>query len=175
MRFGKIAPNRYFDKMGMYIPARIEGIPFDVRFQLDLGYPHTEIYENPLDSLYATDPTIKHKVGRLQAFYHFWDNKRSYKDITIKADRYAFKTQDCYLNRHFGTQISRDSILTKPGLVIGTIEIAGQKFNSVEIYADHRKEVQEADGTAAYLVTGNALFWNKTVIIDFRNKTFGVK
>lgn len=81
MRFGKIAPNRYFDKMGMYIPARIDG----------------------------------------------------------------------------------------------TIEIAGQKFNSVEIYADHRKEVQEADGAAAYLVTGNALFWNKTVIIDFRNKTFGVK
>jgi len=58
----------------------------------------------------------------------------------------------------------------------GTIEIGGQKFNDVEIYADHRKASQEkALNDPSYLVTGNALFWDKMVIIDFKRKLFGVK
>lgn len=59
--------------------------------------------------------------------------------------------------------------------IAGTIEIGGQKFDSVEIYADHREKIQEALNAPPYLVTGNALFWNKTIIIDFKHKQFGVQ
>ncbi len=50
-------------------------------------------------------------------------------------------------------------------------ELGGQKFSGTMIYVDYRKEAR----TSEYdLITGNALFWNKTIIIDFKNKQFGV-
>ncbi len=58
----------------------------------------------------------------------------------------------------------------------GIAELGGQKFTDVEIYADHRKDRQEAAlADPSYLIAGNALFWDKTVIIDFKHKAFGVK
>jgi hypothetical protein len=57
-------------------------------------------------------------------------------------------------------------------LIKDTFELAGQKFSNVKVYADHRGVgvSGETDG-----LTGNALFWDKTIIIDFKNKRFGVK
>ncbi|HVF95673.1 MAG TPA: hypothetical protein VM871_00045, partial [Flavisolibacter sp.] len=49
--------------------------------------------------------------------------------------------------------------------------LAGQTFAGTTIYADGREyNLSAFDGIA-----GNALFWNKTLVIDFRNKRFGVK
>lgn len=57
-------------------------------------------------------------------------------------------------------------------LINDTFELAGKKFCNVKVYADYRKlgNENETDG-----ITGNTLFWDKTIIIDFRNKKFGVK
>jgi len=57
-------------------------------------------------------------------------------------------------------------------LIKDTFELAGQKFHHIKVYANHSGLGidNKADGMA-----GNALFWNKTIIIDFRNKKFGVK
>jgi len=50
--------------------------------------------------------------------------------------------------------------------------LGGQQFNAAMIYADHRKIKDNNEWDA---IAGNALFWNNTIIIDFRNKKFGVK
>lgn len=57
-------------------------------------------------------------------------------------------------------------------LIKDTFELAGQKFSNVKVYANHSGLGidNETDGA-----TGNVLFWNKTIIIDFKNKKFGVK
>ena len=57
-------------------------------------------------------------------------------------------------------------------IIKDTFELAGQKFHNVKVYANHSGLGidNKTDG-----MTGNSLFWDKTIIIDFRNKKFGVK
>jgi hypothetical protein len=49
--------------------------------------------------------------------------------------------------------------------------LGGQTFSNIKVYADYRKD-QRTDAYDA--ITGNALFWNNTIVIDFKNKKFGV-
>ena len=57
-------------------------------------------------------------------------------------------------------------------LIKDTFELAGLKFSNVKVYANHSGLGidNSTDGSA-----GNALFGDKTIIIDFKNKKFGVK
>lgn len=57
-------------------------------------------------------------------------------------------------------------------MITDTFQLAGQKFSFVKIYVNHSGLGidKQTDGMA-----GNALFWNKMVIIDFKNKKFGVR
>ena len=57
-------------------------------------------------------------------------------------------------------------------IIKDTFELAGQRFSNVKVYANHSGLGidRQTDGMA-----GNALFWDKTIIIDFKNKKFGVK
>jgi len=57
-------------------------------------------------------------------------------------------------------------------LITDTFELAGQKFSHVKVYANHSGLGIDKETDA---MAGNALFWNKTIIIDFKNKKFGVK
>ena len=50
--------------------------------------------------------------------------------------------------------------------------LAGHTFYQTNVYADYRQEYRTDKYDA---VTGNILFWDKTIIIDFKNKKFGVK
>jgi hypothetical protein len=47
-------------------------------------------------------------------------------------------------------------------------------FSNVEVYGDYRLNDELLKEEKADAVTGNALFWNKTVVIDFKRKLFGV-
>jgi hypothetical protein len=55
-----------------------------------------------------------------------------------------------------------------------TFSMAGRTFSDVEIYTS-MKPGQENLESGCDATTGNALFWNNIVIIDFKNKKFGVK
>ena len=57
-------------------------------------------------------------------------------------------------------------------MIKDSFELAGQKFSNVKVYANHTGLGidKQTDG-----MTGNALFWNRTIVIDYRNKKFGVK
>ena len=49
--------------------------------------------------------------------------------------------------------------------------IAGHTFNKSKVYADYRQDSRTNKYDA---VTGNILFWDKTIIMDFKNKKFGI-
>ena len=53
-----------------------------------------------------------------------------------------------------------------------TFILAGETYSNVKAYASTRNlgTGENYDG-----ITGNALFWDRTVVIDFKNKKFGVK
>jgi hypothetical protein len=81
----------------------------------------------------------------------------------------------------FSTALSTDTILISSwGInhnVIGRplkeqFQFAGHTFSDITIYADYRKDARSNDYDA---IAGNALFWDKVVIIDFKNKKFGVR
>ena len=57
-------------------------------------------------------------------------------------------------------------------IIKDSFELAGQRFSNVKVYANHTGLGLDnaTDGMA-----GNALFWNNTIIIDYKNKKFGVK
>lgn len=57
-------------------------------------------------------------------------------------------------------------------IIKDNFELAGQKFSNVKVYANH-KGIGIDNNTDG--MTGNALFWDKTIIIDFKNKKFGVQ
>lgn len=57
-------------------------------------------------------------------------------------------------------------------LITDTFQLAGQNFNNVKVYANHSGLGMDDDTDG---MTGNALFWDRTIIIDFKNKKFGVK
>lgn len=56
-------------------------------------------------------------------------------------------------------------------IIKDTFELGGKKFSNVKVYENHSSYGidNKTDG-----VTGNALFWYNTIIIDFKNKKFGV-
>ena len=57
-------------------------------------------------------------------------------------------------------------------MITDEFEIAGRKFTNVEVYENQSGYGinESTDG-----MTGNALFWDSTIIIDFKNKKFGLK
>lgn len=59
------------------------------------------------------------------------------------------------------------------GRPIGELfQLAGQTYSDIMIYTDYRKG---ANLNSYDLIAGNVLFWDKVVIIDFKNKKFGMK
>ncbi len=56
--------------------------------------------------------------------------------------------------------------------VTDTFELAGYKFANTRVYANHSGHGIDTETDA---MTGNALFWDKTVMIDFKNKKFGLR
>ncbi|MEO9021080.1 MAG: hypothetical protein ABI237_07715 [Ginsengibacter sp.] len=57
-------------------------------------------------------------------------------------------------------------------LMQDSIQLAGHTFSRVEVFTDYRKN-QRATWFDA--ITGNILFWDKTIVIDFKHKKFGIK
>jgi hypothetical protein len=53
-----------------------------------------------------------------------------------------------------------------------TFRLANQTFSNITAYTDFRDDQNALEYDA---ITGNQLFWNKTILIDFKNKKFGVK
>lgn len=53
-----------------------------------------------------------------------------------------------------------------------TLVFAHKRTTNTMVYADHNVAEEKNQYDA---ITGNALFWNNTVIIDFRNKKFGIR
>lgn len=57
-------------------------------------------------------------------------------------------------------------------MIADSFELAGHVFSNVKVYANHSGLGIDPNTDG---MTGNALFWDKTIIIDFKNRKFGIK
>lgn len=176
----QLAASRLTDNL----PIRLGSIGADI-FQnkiLVIDYPNQRfaVCDTLPDSLQATFTKITlDEDGRVMLplrlneknYKVMFDNGASLFPLIISAD----KIND------FSTAASTDTITTSSWGTIHNVigrplkqqfQLAGQTFSNITVYADYRQD----SGTDTYDASaGNALFWDKTVIIDFKNQRFGVK
>ncbi|HEV8513421.1 MAG TPA: hypothetical protein VGQ59_09090, partial [Cyclobacteriaceae bacterium] len=98
-----------------------------------------------------------------------FDTGSSVFPILTDADRISwFSTSsnvDTFEANSWGTTYT---FTGKP--IVGSFVLAGQTFSNVNAYSSAKNLGKNYDG-----ITGNVLFWNRTIAIDFKNKKFSVK
>ena len=268
---------KYFEKVSMNIPCKLEGLPNIFTFQFDLGAFFTGVYENSYSSFYILNKELKDKIKRLKSPIQFWDKNKIFQNFTINFGNYTATNNEGFIYKDYGekivtpnlndtfhlgtigTDLFKDKVLiidypnkqfaicdTMPKefatnlidieldnngrvilpmtihnksyrimfdngssifpiiteaknisnfsslpdsdtiqvsswgqvhgvtgkLIKDTFELGGQKFSNVKVYANHSGLGidKQTDG-----LTGNALFWNGTIVIDYKSKKFGVK
>ncbi len=77
----------------MYIPCKVEGLPYNFTFQFDLGAGLTEIYENNISSFFKLHPGPNKNIKRLQSPLQFWNSKKMFQDLTIKFGNFSASTK----------------------------------------------------------------------------------
>ena len=270
---------RYFERSAMFIPCKIEGLPYDFIFQFDLGAVATEINQNSINSFLKDNPALSKRIKRLKSPLQFWNSRKRFNDLSINFGNVKATTENGILKKDYGDKydvsempgnavypigsigadIFQNKILiidypkqrfaicdtlpdsykisfsnmeldnagrvilsmrlkeknykvlfdngsslfallvadsrinefsTAPDidtlkinswgvkhdvtgrLMQDSFQLAGHTFSKVEVFADYRKNMRTAGFDA---ITGNNLFWDKTIIIDFNDKKFGIK
>jgi hypothetical protein len=271
--------SRYVEKAAMLIPAKVDGLPYDFVFQLDLGANVTILNGNALTGIVAQHPAFNRTKTHRNHLFKFWQSTTAFADLSLTFGATTATTRSCYVKRNYGEKPSLSGLnagrpirlgsigadlfqnrilvidyphrrfaicdtlpadlhpaftniaLLADGRVIlplrlanksykvlfdtgssvfslltradkvnmfstaaptdtlpvrswgithevigrpvkGAFELAGQRFSDVTVYADFRPAPPDTGYDA---ITGNALFWDKTIIIDFKRKEFGVK
>lgn len=125
MRFiweGDSLAGRYFDKVGMSIPIKIDDLPYDFTAQLDLGAVHTVFYGKPLAPYLEMFPDLENKLDTaLVQGYVGYDACRIFQHINLYLDKVPFKNIPIGHYADFGDSISMDSAKSNTPKHIGTI------------------------------------------------------
>ena len=270
---------KYLERTAMFIPCKIEGLPYNFTFQFDLGIGATEINQNSINSFLKGNPALSKRIKNLKSPLQFWNSRKRFNDLAINFGNVKATTENGFLKKDYGDKYDVSEIpgntvypigsigadmfqnkiliidypkqrfgicdtlpgsyktsfsnieLDKAGRVIlpmqlkgknynvlfdngsslfallvadsrinefstapdidtlkinswgvkhdvtgrliqDSFQLAGHTFSRVEVFADYRKNMRSAGFDA---ITGNILFWDKTVVIDFKHKKFGIK
>jgi len=110
---------KYIEKAYIYIPVKIEDMPYDFTMQLDLGTYQTVFYGNAIEHYLEGCPSLTDKY-----------EMPMFKSVRLQAGPVEFNGVDIGNMANFGEKISKDSIHTKTPKHIGTIapDIFQDKF-----------------------------------------------
>jgi hypothetical protein len=113
---------RYFDKLSINIPAKMQAIPYALTFQIDLG-ANTILYENALKSIYQADNRYQNIVKSPLPFYliQFLKKEGTIEDGLINLGDYQAKCHFIPVKRNYGDFISKENIMGGNTIHIGTI------------------------------------------------------
>jgi len=114
---GEELSGKYYNRVAIWIPAHIQGIPNPVKFQFDTGVPTSELYEKNLRSLEQKYPAIH--SSRLNSVLQFWDRRESVKNLMLTMGNIKCTTPDCLILRDFGSDLALRN--TTDTLELGTI------------------------------------------------------
>ncbi len=120
--YGDSISGQYFDKLAIYLPFSIEGIPHKFKSQFDLGAKSTMVYENSIKPYLKkySNATLKLDTINTEASLK-GENITIIKNVDFKLDTVLFKNQKLEYLKGFGNVLTSDSIETKTVKHIGTI------------------------------------------------------
>jgi hypothetical protein len=119
---GETIFGKYYPKVAISIPMKIENLPYNFCGQLDLGATTTMIYENSFKTFSEKFPQVLQKLDTTINPYYL-NGRKSYflKNLSFKLDKTTFQDRNIALIPNFGDEILNDSINTKSQKLIGTI------------------------------------------------------
>ena len=113
---------KYLDKAAMFVPFRIEGIPYSFKSQFDLGATHTMVYGNSFqpyldlheDQLITTDTSASNLWMENKKRAYFSETKIFMGDIPVTVPKLVFLD-------NFGIKLTADSLNSNKVRRIGTV------------------------------------------------------
>jgi hypothetical protein len=203
---GDTISGKYIEKAYMYIPVKIDDLPYDFTMQFDLGTYGTQFYGNAIQPYLNEYPSLANKLEAARGVEDI-----VFKHVNLQAGTVSFDDMDVWHRKDFGEAIAKDSILSATPKHIGTIapdlfqdkiliidykagrlavadslsaeyenlpaeEFGGQVLQNGTVYYDKEGLWEDVyNSLQVWGITGNAWFFNNTVIIDYKNKLFRVK
>lgn len=111
---------RYFEKTGMFIPVKIEGLPYNFQFQFDLGANLTTLQGNTLKTILTNHPEfnrLKDHSGIIQ----FWKSTTVFNDLRLTFGSTIAKTKYCAIMNDYGEHINAATLMDSTPIKIGSI------------------------------------------------------
>jgi hypothetical protein len=113
---------KYYEKLAMFVPFRIEGIPYTFTSQLDLGAPMTMVYGNTFKPFFEHFPKTAEKFDTVNTKYVIQGkNVGGFNNISFYLDTVLFKNQKIALFTGFGDTLSFNDLKKDTLIHIGTI------------------------------------------------------
>jgi len=119
---GDTIGGKYYEKLAMFVPFRIEGIPYKFTSQLDFGAPSTMVYGNTFMPVLKNFPNIARKLDTLKKKYVIQGKEMGgFNNISFYLDTVLFKNQKIALFKNYGDTMSSNNLKKDTVLHIGTI------------------------------------------------------
>lgn len=113
-----ILSGKLFEKASMSIPCKIEGLPYTLSFQFDLGAGLTGMYENNLKSFFKMYPELSKNV---ENGLQFWNKNKSYKNLIISFGDYQVNNKKSFMFDSYGDKFEVNETNKNDTFHIGTI------------------------------------------------------
>jgi len=115
---------KYYDKVAITIPIKIDNLPYNFCSQFDMGATQTVLYGVSLKPFLNTDNNLLQKLDTSITPYYLNGHKGSFiTNVNLTLDKSLFaKTKIVYVP-DIGDPISNDSIYTATQKLVGTIAV----------------------------------------------------
>lgn len=135
---GETIFGKYYPKVAISVPLKLEKLPYNFCGQLDLGATTTLLYENSFKAYSSLHPEVLQKLDTTLGVYYLYGKKCSYlKNLNIQLDKTLFPNRNIVFVPNFGDEIPADSINTPTQKLVGTI--APDLFQGKLLVIDFRK------------------------------------
>ena len=113
---------KYFEKLAMYIPIKIDELPYKFNMQFDLGAGTTMFYGNTLKPFLYEYSSLNNKLDTINKIWlRGIENNPVLRNLNLRLGEVILKNIDVGLNINYGTEYILDSINSETGINIGTI------------------------------------------------------
>lgn len=115
---------KYYDKVAITIPIKIDSLPYNFCGQFDMGATQTVLYGVSLKPFLNEKHNLLQKLDTSLAPYYLNGYKGNYlTNVNLKLDDVLFAKTNLVYVPNFGDPISKDSIHTKTQKLVGTIAV----------------------------------------------------
>ena len=118
---GDTISGRYFEKLAMTVPVKIDRVPENFSMQLDLGAVKTIIYGNTIQPYLERYNGLREKMDSTLTFFIQGEKNYMFKDIDLKLGDVAFGKRNIGHFKGFGDTLAADSIGSGTVKHIGTV------------------------------------------------------